>query len=179
MAREKLGADGDPPDIARARRLVESAHASATDAIAELRDLARGIHPPVLDNGLPDALASLAAQSVVPVDVSADIGSRPTPAIETIAYFCAAELLANVARHSGARRAGITVGERQGRLFIGVSDDGVGGARIGGPAGGSGSAGGSGLAGLQQRVRAVDGQLNISSPDGGPTVVTVDLPLRA
>ncbi len=100
MAREKLGDDGDPLDVAGARELVDAAHRGAKDALAELRDLARGIHPPVLDNGLADALATLAAGSAIPVELATDIPVRPTPAIETIAYFCAAELLANAAKHS-------------------------------------------------------------------------------
>jgi signal transduction histidine kinase len=93
MAREKLGDDGEPRDLTQARELVDIAHQAAKDALVELRDLARGIHPPVLDNGLADALATLAASSAIPVELVADIPARPTPAIETIAYFCAAELL--------------------------------------------------------------------------------------
>jgi signal transduction histidine kinase len=170
MVKEKLGEGGEPPDAARARELVDSAHRNATEAIAELRDLARGIHPPVLDRGLADALATLAARSSVPVALTVDVPMRPTAAIETIAYFCAAELLANVVRHSGARRAAIEATQQEGRLRLRVSDDGRGGARPGA---------GSGLAGLAQRVRTVDGSLAISSPEGGPTVVTVELPLHA
>ena len=170
MAREKLG-DGDQPlDAARARELVASAHQTAAEAIAELRDISRGIHPPVLDGGLAGALETLAARSAVAVDLRVDVPARPTAAIETIAYFCAAELLANVIRHSGARRAALEAAERDGVLRLRVSDDGAGGARLGA---------GSGLDGLAQRVRTVDGSLAISSPEGGPTVVTVELPLHA
>jgi signal transduction histidine kinase len=170
MAREKLGDGGQPLDAARARELVTSAHQTATEAIAELRDLARGIHPPALDGGLADALATLAARSTVPMELTVDVPARPTAAIETIAYFCAAELLANVIKHSGARRATIEAAQRDGVLRLRVSDDGAGGARLGA---------GSGLAGLAQRVRTVDGSLTISSPEGGPTVITVELPLHA
>ncbi|HYY80102.1 MAG TPA: sensor domain-containing protein [Actinomycetes bacterium] len=170
MVKEKLGEGGGPLDPDRARELVDSAHRNATEAIAELRDLARGIHPPVLDGGLADALTTLAARSSVPVALEVDVPVRPTAAIETIAYFCAAELLANVARHSGARRATVEVTQRDRRLRLRVTDDGRGGARPGA---------GSGLAGLSQRVRTVDGSLAISSPEGGPTVVTVELPLHA
>jgi signal transduction histidine kinase len=169
MAKEKLGADGDPLDLGGARELVDAAHRSAKDALAELRDLARGIHPPVLDNGLADALASLAARSAIPVELATDIPTRPTPAIETIVYFCAAELLANAAKHSLANRIGLRATGRDGMLLLSVTDDGAGGA----------DPGGSGLSGLAQRVSTVDGRLEIASPPGGPTRVTVELPLRA
>jgi signal transduction histidine kinase len=173
MAQDELEelASGDPDALSRARALVDTAHASAKQAIAELRDLARGIHPPVLDNGLDDALSSLAARMLVPVTVTTDLPERPSPSIETIAYFCAAELLTNVAKHSGARRATVAVTRpRDGRLRLEVGDDGVGGARI---------TPGSGLAGLADRVRTVDGRLDIDSPAGGPTTVAVELPFRA
>jgi signal transduction histidine kinase len=170
MAREKLGDGGRPLDTARARELVASAHRDATEAIAELRDLARGIHPPVLDGGLAGALGTLAARSAIPVRLSVEVPVRPTAAIETIAYFCAAELLANVIKHSGASQATIEVTQRDGALRLRVTDNGRGGARLGA---------GGGLTGLAQRVRTVDGSLAVSSPAGGPTVVTVDLPLRA
>jgi signal transduction histidine kinase len=171
------GVGGVPvADAARVRQLVDLAHRNATEALAELRDLARGIHPPALDDGLPDALATLAARSTVPVALSVDVPERPTPAIETIAYFCAAELLTNVIKHSGARRAALTAtvaataGRRGGVLRLRVTDDGRGGAAPGA---------GSGLAGLAQRVRTVDGTLHVTSPPGGPTAVTVELPLHA
>ena len=192
MAREKLGGTVGDPD--RARELVDRAHRNATEAIAELRDLARGIHPPVLDNGLETALATLAARSAVPVELVVDLPERPSPAIEDIAYFCAAELLTNVAKHSGARHATLEAIAVPGLLRLRVTDDGIGGAARGsGPAAGgssgtdsgggtgSGSSGrtGSGLAGLADRIRTVDGRLQISSPPGGPTTVTAELPLRA
>lgn len=171
MAKERLGTEGEPvADPARVRQLVESAHRNATEALSELRDLARGIHPPALDDGLPDAFATLAARSTVPVELAVDVPERPTPAIETIAYFCAAELLTNVIKHSGARRAALTVNQQDGVLRLRVTDDGRGGAEAGT---------GSGLTGLMQRVRTVDGTLDITSPEGGPTAVTVSLPLHA
>ncbi|MEU1146737.1 sensor histidine kinase [Streptomyces sp. NPDC005863] len=172
MIRERLDAeaDGKPLDTGRLRQLVAGAHQNATEALTELRDLARGIHPPALDEGLPDALATLAGRSTVPVELSADVPHRPTPAIETIAYFCAAELLTNVIKHSGARQATIGVTQRDGLLLLRVTDDGRGGAALGA---------GSGLTGLAQRVRTVDGRLDIRSPEGGPTAITVELPLRA
>jgi signal transduction histidine kinase len=170
MASEKLGGGGRPLDPASARKLVDSAHRDATEAIAELRDLARGIHPTVLDAGLTDALETLAARSAVPVKLSVDVPVRPTAAIETIAYFCAAELLANVIKHSAARHATIEAAQRDGVLRLRVTDDGHGGA---------GPGAGSGLAGLAQRVSTVDGSLVILSPEGGPTAITVELPLHA
>ena len=170
MAREKLGTDDDPADLSAVRELVDAAHQGAKEALSELRDLARGMHPPVLDNGLADALATLAAGSLIPVELTASIPQRPTPAIEAIAYFCAAELLANAVKHSSASKVEIRAAERAGMLTLHVADDGRGGAD---------PAGGSGLAGLAQRVSTVDGRLDIISPPGGPTRITVELPLRA
>ncbi len=167
MAREKL--DGD--DGATVRELIDAAHRNAVDALADLRDLARGIHPPVLDSGLASALATLATSSAIPASVTADVDPRPAPAIETIAYFCAAELIANATKHSYANQIKIKIyTERTGVLRLEVSDDGIGGAD---------AARGSGLAGLAQRVSTVDGRIDVVSPAGGPTTVTVELPLRA
>jgi signal transduction histidine kinase len=171
MAREKLGDDDQAADSATVRELIDAAQRNAVDALADLRDLARGIHPPALDNGLASALATLAASSAIPATVSASIGTRPAPAIETIAYFCAAELIANATKHSYANQITIDIHtERAGVLVLEVSDDGVGGAD---------AARGSGLSGLAQRVSTVDGRIDVSSPAGGPTMVTVELPLRA
>jgi signal transduction histidine kinase len=166
LAKEKLL----DSDLERASALVEDAHRGVVEAITDLRTLARGIHPPVLDNGLPDALATLATRSTVPVELVVDIPERPSDAIETIAYFSAAELLTNVAKHSDARHATIEAIHVTGLLRIRVSDDGTGGAR---------AVAGGGLRGLADRVRAVDGRLVISSPDGGPTTITVELPSQA
>jgi signal transduction histidine kinase len=167
MAREKLEDDDD----ATVRELLDAAQRNAVDALADLRDLARGIHPPALDNGLPSALATLAASSAIPASVTADISTRPAPAIETIAYFCAAELMANATKHSYADQIKINIyTERSGVLRLEVTDDGIGGAE---------AARGSGLTGLAQRVSTVDGHLEVSSPPGGPTTVAVELPLRA
>jgi len=158
------------PDLERILELVDAAHRGAKEAIAELRDLARGIHPPELDHGLGTALTTLAARSGVAVELVVDLPERPAGAIETIAYFCAAELLTNVAKHSGARHATLEAVYTGGLLRVRVSDDGSGGARL--------EAGG-GLAGLAERIGTVDGRLQISSPSGGPTVVTVELPSHA
>ena len=166
MAREKLGADADP----QVRELVDAAHQGAKDALVELRHLARGIHPPALDTGLADALATLAAGSALPAGLSVSLQDRPAPEIETIAYFCAAELLANAAKHSRANRVTVDLRLRDGALELRVGDDGVGGAD---------AARGSGLAGLGQRARTVDGRVEILSPPGGPTLVTVTLPMHA
>jgi signal transduction histidine kinase len=164
MIRELIGAGAGPDQLLA---VVDTARGNAAQAIADLRHLVKGIHPPVLDQGLDTALATLAADSALPVEVRADIAVRPSPAVESIAYFCAAELLANATKHSGAGRAGITVTARDGCLRLTVRDDGRGGAVIGA---------GSGLAGLRTRARTVDGTLTCDSPPGGPTVVTVELP---
>jgi signal transduction histidine kinase len=164
------GAGDGADDAARARMLVAAAHRNAKETLAELRDLARGIHPPVLDRGLGAALAALAETSTVPVGLEVGVAERPSPAIEAIAYFCAAELLANVAKHSGASRATVSVSEHGGRLVMTVTDHGAGDARL---------APGGGLAGLLERVQTVDGRLGIDSPPGGPTAITIELPGHA
>ncbi|MGI9006620.1 MAG: sensor histidine kinase [Streptosporangiaceae bacterium] len=173
LAREKLCGTIDgtaQADLERILELVDAAHRGAKEAITELRDLARGIHPPVLDHGLGTALSSLAARSDLPVELVVDLPERPSAAIETIAYFCAAELLANVAKHSGARHATLKAFHVPGVLQVRVSDDGTGGARLEER---------GGLAGLAERVKTVDGRLQISNPPGGPTVVTAELPSHA
>jgi signal transduction histidine kinase len=169
LAREKLQDTGGV-DLGRVNQLVEDAHRGALEAIADLRTLARGIHPPVLDNGLADALATLANRSAVPVELVTDIPERPSAAIETIAYFSAAELLTNVAKHSGATHATLEAVHVAGLLRVRVTDDGAGGAR---------PVAGGGLRGLAERVRAVDGRIELDSPHGGPTTVTVELPPHA
>ena len=161
----------DRADLDRVLDLVVAAHGGAREAVAELRDLCRGIHPPVLDQGLPIALSTLAARSDLPVELVIDLAERPSAAIETMTYFCAAELLTNVAKHSGARQATLDVVLVPGPLLrVRVSDDGCGGAQV--------EARG-GLAGLAERIGTVDGRLQLSSPPGGPTVITVELPWRA
>ncbi|MGH3279333.1 MAG: sensor domain-containing protein, partial [Trebonia sp.] len=169
LAMEKLQGTA-PADLPRATQLVGDAHRGALEAITDLRTLARGIHPPVLDNGLADALTTLANRSAVPVELVTDLPERPSAAIETIAYFSAAELLANVAKHSGARHATLEAVHVPGLLRVRVTDDGHGGAQ---------PAAGGGLHGLADRVRTVDGRIAIDSPVGGPTTVTVELPSHA
>ena len=167
LAKEKLAEGADP---AEAARLLDTAHATAKQAITEVRDLARGIHPPVLDAGLDAALATLAASSALDVRVRAAIVERPDPAIETMAYFCAAELLTNAAKHSGARTVTVDAVTRDGHLHLAVTDDGHGGAAPGR---------GTGLPGLADRVATVDGTLDVHSPAGGPTIVRIDVPITA
>ena len=150
--------------------LVGAAHQNAKDTLAELRDLARGIHPPVLDRGLGPALGILAGTSAIPVALTVALTERPSPAIEAMAYFCTAELLANVTKHSGASHVTINVAEPGSGLVLTVTDDGDGGARL---------VPGGGLAGLLERVQTVDGRLEVDSPPGGPTIVTIELPRHA
>jgi signal transduction histidine kinase len=164
--KENLEQSGDDRTLA----LAGAAHQNAKDTLAELRDLARGIHPPVLDRGLGPALGILAGTSAIPVGLTVALTERPSPAIEAMAYFCAAELLANAAKHSGARRVTISAREEDSGLVMSVADDGNGGARL---------ISGGGLAGLRERVQTVDGRLEIESPPGGPTVVTIELPRHA
>ncbi|HTW21386.1 MAG TPA: sensor domain-containing protein [Mycobacteriales bacterium] len=171
LAKEELDASEDPEaSLTRVRELVESAHRDAKGTIVELRDLARGIHPPALDNGLPDALGTLAARCSVPTQVHIDLPNRPSQAIETIVYFCTAELLTNVVKHSGAHHANIDVRVIDARLYVRVGDDGAGGAE-------RGRSGGTGIAGLVDRLSTVDGRIDIASPEGGPTLVTIQTPL--
>jgi signal transduction histidine kinase len=158
------------PDDDQVRRLVDLAHANANTAISELRDLARGIHPPALDDGLDTALATLCSRTPVPVDLRVELDRRPEPAIEAIVYFCAAELLVNAVKHSRAGRVAVEVTGHGPAVRLAVRDDGVGGAVV---------TGDGGLAGLRDRLRTVDGTLGLTSPPGGPTGVEVRVPTRA
>ncbi|MDX2296006.1 MULTISPECIES: sensor histidine kinase [Streptomyces] len=157
------------PDLERTRGLVERARAQTDDTLAELRLLTRGIRPVALDGGLAQALPGLTATSPVPVTLRLDLRERPDPAVERAVYFCAAELLTNVARHSGARTAELGASAAGGRVRLSVRDDGHGGAAPGV---------GTGLRGLAERLAAVDGVLTVDSPPGGPTTVTAELPSR-
>lgn len=180
-AREQLARlPGAERELASGRELVDTALAESRTAIGELRELIRGIHPPALDDGLDVALETLAARAGIPATAETDLPVRPPEAIETIAYFCAAELLANATRHSGATAVwiGAHVDSRPDGsvLRLTVRDDGQGGARPGRQGARQGG-GGTGLSGLAERVSTVDGRLLIVSPDGGPTTMTVELPL--
>ncbi|MFF2147699.1 sensor histidine kinase [Kitasatospora sp. NPDC058190] len=163
-------AGADPgPGPARLRTLVDRARGQTDDTIAGLRRLTRGIHPVALDGGLAEALPGLTGTSPVPVTVRLDLRERPVEVIERAVYYCAAELLTNVAKHSGAHTAELTANAVDGRIRLTVRDDGRGGAAIGA---------GTGLAGLAERLAAVDGVLRVDSPPGGPTTVTAELPSR-
>ncbi|KUL36242.1 histidine kinase [Streptomyces sp. NRRL F-4489] len=165
LAKEKLAEDPHA-----AARMVDAAHGEVKIALQELRDLARGIHPAILtDRGLGPALTSLAGRCPVPVAVRVDLAERPAAAIEGIAYFTVAELLRNVARHSGADRATVDVWRSGDQLLVMVADDGQGGAD---------PESGGGLADLAARLDSVDGLLVVDSPPGGPTAVTAELPWR-
>lgn len=162
-ARQKL--DDDPES---GRQMVADAHEEAKAALREIRDLVRGIHPVILeDRGLDAALSAVVARSPVPVALDVDVAVRPTAAIESAAYFVVNEALANVARHSGATRAHVSVARAGDRLVIEVRDDGVGGADPNG---------GTGLQGLRDRVAGLGGTMYVISPAGGPTTISVELP---
>ncbi|WP_312181809.1 sensor domain-containing protein [Arthrobacter sp.] len=183
-ARDRLAGTEIPAEL---QGLLDSAHGTAKDALEDLRGIARGIRPAVLNDGLDTALESLAATAPLPVDLSYRLQVRPSPAVEAIAYYCVAELVTNAVKHSGGSRVSVLVVQEGADMVLSVKDDGTGGAPGAGldsagraAAGSDSSAGttaGTGLAGLAERVRTVDGTMRISSPAGGPTVVTVFLPL--
>jgi signal transduction histidine kinase len=157
----------DDPEGARV--LVDQAHAQAKEALTELRNLVRGVHPPVLtERGLDAALSGLAALCPIPVDVHVDVPVRPRTSVEAVAYFVVAEALTNVAKHSRASHAKVTVEGHgfPGTLTVIISDDGIGGAKADSP----------GLSGLADRASGVDGRLSVESPAGGPTIIAVELP---
>jgi signal transduction histidine kinase len=155
-------------DPAAARELVAEARASTSQALTELRDLVRGIHPPVLaDRGLVGAVQALALSTPIEVEVAADV-TQPLPApAESAGYFAMAEVLTNVIKHSGASHAAIMLHYDGTLLRMRVIDDGVGGALI---------EAGTGLRGIERRLAAFDGTLVVTSPPGGPTTVTMELP---
>ncbi|GLZ78466.1 histidine kinase [Actinorhabdospora filicis] len=155
-------------DLDTARALLLDVRETSSRALADLRDLVHGIHPPVLaDRGLTDALRSLALDSFLDVDVTAEpIGRLPAP-VESAAYFAVSEALANATKHSGARTVAIAVTHDGHRLHITVTDDGRGGATIDG---------GTGLSGVVRRLGTFDGTLALHSPPGGPTTVTMEIP---
>jgi signal transduction histidine kinase len=161
LAEQRLETDPES-----ARSLLAEAREGTREALEELRDLARGIHPPILaDRGLGAAVAALAARSPVRVDVSVE-GERPSPAVESAAYFVAAEALANAGKHAEATRVDVRIARSYGRLVVEVTDDGRGGA----------DPSGTGLSGLRRRVEALDGTLQVMSPEGGPTTVRAEMP---
>src|SRR5262245_48857690 len=166
LAREKL--DTDP---AGAAVLIDEAHQEAKTALAELRELVRGVHPAILtDRGLDAAVSALAARSPVPVSLDVNPGERLPRELEAAAYFVVAESLVNVAKHAEAEHAWVRVARRDGRLEVEVRDDGRGGAS---------TSVGSGLAGLERRVEALDGTFEVASLLGRGTIVRAELPCES
>jgi signal transduction histidine kinase len=164
LARESFDKDPDT-----ARELIDSAFANAQAAVGELRDLASGIHPAVLSQrGLEAGLESLASRAPIPVEIDSDLQERFPLPVETAAYFVVAEALTNVAKYAQATYVAVTVRRENGCALLDVRDDGVGGANVGG---------GSGLRGLEDRVGALDGTLEVSSPPGAGTLIRARIPL--
>jgi signal transduction histidine kinase len=163
LAEELLARDPES-----ARQLLTEARESNSIALAELRDLVRGIHPPVLaDRGLVGAVQALALAAPVPVEVHTDLDERLAAPVESAAYFSIAEALANVIKHSGADQASVRLGRGADALDIQVQDNGVGGAD---------AENGTGLRGIARRLAAFDGTLTLTSPTGGPTTLVMVLP---
>ncbi len=163
MIKHRLHED---PELAE--ELVTAAGEQVSHSLEELRELARGIHPAVLDHGLSAALDSLASRSPVPTTLAYECEEGLPEQVELAAYFVASEALANVAKYARATRATVRMSRRGDRVAIEIADDGVGGAD---------ESAGSGLRGLADRVGALDGTLRISSPEGAGTVVTAEFPL--
>jgi signal transduction histidine kinase len=156
----------DNPDLALT--LLAEARTSSGQALSELRTLVRGIHPPVLaERGLDGAVRALALSLPLPVDLHIDLAGRASAPVESAAYFAIAEALANVVKHSGASRAWIQIEYVSGKLVAIVGDNGTGGAVL---------RPGGGLRGVERRLAAFDGVIAVTSPAGGPTVVTMELP---
>jgi signal transduction histidine kinase len=153
---------------AAARALLIEARDASARALTELRDLVRGIHPPVLaDRGIGEAVRALAMDSPLRIRVTSELPGRPPAPVESAAYFAVSELVANVAKHAGAHQVWIDLRYERGMLRIDVGDDGTGGAD---------PARGTGLRGIERRLSAFDGILALTSPPGGPTVATMELP---
>ncbi|MEV6964752.1 sensor domain-containing protein [Hamadaea sp. NPDC051192] len=166
LSRARRQLDSDPEAAALT---IDDALGQAKETLDELRALSRGIAPPILaDRGLPAALTTLASRSTVPVDVTLEVTERLPAQIENVLYFTAAEALANVAKHSTATAARLTLTRRDGRVYVMISDNGQGGAH---------PAKGHGLAGLADRLTTVDGEFAVDSPAGGPTVVIAEVPV--
>jgi signal transduction histidine kinase len=162
MAEQKFATDPDG-----ARLLVSEAREGVGDALKELRDLVRGIRPPVLaDRGLAAAITSLADRTPIPVHVVSTVEPRPSEAVETAAYFVVAESLTNAAKHARANRIDVRLQRLGSSLQVEISDNGQGGADVAG----------HGLSGLRRRVEALDGHLFVTSPRGGPTIIRAEIP---
>ncbi|MFI2782364.1 sensor histidine kinase [Streptomyces sp. ALB3] len=155
-------------DPAQAKKLLATARTSSAEALTELRDLVRGIHPPVLaERGLGDAVKALALRMPVASDVTVDLSGRAEAPVESAAYFAVSEALTNAVKHADADRVWVDVHHAGGMLRISVTDNGKGGAAPGN---------GSGLSGIERRLGTFDGVLAVSSPAGGPTMVTMEIP---
>ncbi|MGW1405240.1 sensor histidine kinase [Streptomyces sp. NPDC002403] len=155
-------------DPAQAKKLLAMARESSAEALTELRDLVRGIHPPVLaERGLADAVRALALRLPFESEVDAELGGRMDAAVESAAYFAVSETLTNAAKHAGADRVCVDIHHENSALRISVTDNGRGGAKVGG---------GSGLSGIERRLGTFDGIMAVSSPAGGPTMVTMEIP---
>ncbi|MFJ5122134.1 sensor histidine kinase [Kitasatospora sp. NPDC088548] len=155
-------------DPQAALSMLAGAREASSRALEEMRDLIRGIHPPVLaDRGIADAVRALALDSMLDVEVTAELPGRPAAPVESAVYFAVSELLTNAAKHSGAGRVEVRLGHRDGVLAAEVTDDGRGGAD---------PARGTGLRGVQRRIAVFDGTLTVRSPDGGPTAILLEIP---
>jgi signal transduction histidine kinase len=155
-------------DPEKARQLVSEARATTTAAIGDLRSVVRGIHPPVLaDRGLGGAIEALALDMSIPVEVNARVAGRPPDPIESAVYFAVAECLANVGKHADAAHAWVELSREAEGLQVVVGDDGQGGAD---------PRAGTGMRGVARRLAAFDGTMRVSSPTGGPTLVTLEVP---
>jgi hypothetical protein len=153
---------------AQAHKLLDEARESSHTALVELRHLIRGIHPPVLaERGLGGAVRALALSLPVPITIDVDLPGRPDTPVESAAYFAVAETLTNMIRHSRARTGSVSIRHADGALTMVVTDDGNGGADPGA---------GTGLGGIERRLAAFDGTIALSSPPGGPTVITMEVP---
>jgi signal transduction histidine kinase len=151
-----------------AHKLLAEAREASGTALVELRHLIRGIHPPVLaERGLDGAVRALALSLPVPITVDIDLQGRPDTPVESAAYFAVAEALTNMIRHSRAHTGSVSMRHAHGVLIMVVADDGTGGAD---------PAVGTGLRGIERRLAAFDGTITLSSPSGGPTVITMELP---
>ncbi|WP_420037861.1 sensor histidine kinase [Streptomyces sp. cg28] len=155
-------------DPAKAKELLAQARQSSADALAELRDLVHGIHPPVLaERGLGDAVRALALRLPVATEVEVDQAGRADAPVESAAYFAISEALTNAVKHAGADRIWVDISHADGHLRVAVTDNGKGGAVI---------RDGGGLGGVERRLATFDGVLAVSSPAGGPTMVTMEIP---
>ncbi|MEU5717815.1 sensor domain-containing protein [Streptomyces sp. NPDC020403] len=155
-------------DPAQAKKLLAMARESSAEALTELRDLVRGIHPPVLaERGLGDAVRALALRLPLATEVSVDLPGRAEAPVESAAYFAVSEALTNAVKHAGADRVWVDMHHAEGMLRVSVTDNGKGGAAVGA---------GSGLSGIERRLGTFDGVLAVSSPAGGPTMVTMEIP---